>query len=1210
MHRKSFMMFMVFLLMLGSVPANLIQSAHAEAIQQSEVPAGYIPIYTAEDLNTVRTNLSGKYIIMNDIDLTEATAENGAFYNEGAGWIPIGTDTSPFTGTFDGNGHEIIGLNQSIKSDKVIYAGLFGYVKNGKILNLGMVNSKIEAENTSLDSATSQTYAGGIVGYGYNVTITGSYNSGNVASHSLFDGYAGGVAGYVSSVYNAFSTISNSYNSGTIQGKSYTGGIAGQTYRTQISNVYNTADLNPTESKYTGGIAGYLSSSSTVSDANNKGNIQYQYRGGGIAGYASSSSSIKNSSNEGDLIGTASSSIGGGIIGDGYTVTIGQTYNNGDITSTAQSSYGGGIAGSLGSNSSISESYNNGEINVQSYAGGIAGTMYSSVISQVYNTGTISGLFSGGIVSYSSSLTILNSFNIGTLKARSDMGGIVAIARSGTSIKNTYNVGLLQPASSTYIGNKGGIVGENEGIIENSYYLDKAGNGVGTGTTDGTIGLSFEQMKDSATYQGFDFNSVWHLDTNSEFLFPSLAAAPGAESERNIDVSIASLPEKLKYIEGEELDLTGAKLDVKTNHGNSKVIDVSKDMVTGFDSNSPGNQTETLKVTYDGLTATFVVKITAKYTVTFVDYDGTVLKREEVVDGGSATAPEVPVHEGRTFDGWDTDFTNVRDYLYIKAKYTVHSYTVTYRDGDSILWTETYKYGDKVSEPQPPVKSGYAFLNWYKDQEFQNLYSFSDPVNTDENLYGKFAKIPDRVENIVVKPNLDYAKVTWSPVNGADGYSVWWTDSPNEYFYGTYISADTTENTISGLTPGKTYYFKVTAYRMVDGRQIDSPDSKLVSGRTYLAGVTNPKAAAVGSDKVKLTWGQSADATGYEIYRADSSNGSYSKVATITESYTLSYLNTGLLPGRTYYYKTRAYRELDGSKYYSEFSTVVSANPIILGVTAKAAVASYDKMKLSWNRSPEATGYEIYRAYSATGSYSKIVTITNNSTVSYTNSGLLTGKRYYYKIRAYRTISGKNYYSTYSGIVNGMPVLSGTAAKAASAGYNKVKISWKPVSGANGYLVYRATSKTGTYSTIKTSTSSSTVSYTNTSLTSGKTYYYKVRAYRVVSGNKVYGTYSNIASAKPILAAPIKISLAKASSTAIKVSWSKVSEASGYEIYRSTNKTGTYARIKTITSASTTSYKNSSLTKRKTYYYKVRAYKVVRGKKIYSSYTTIASYKL
>ena len=188
------------------------------------------------------------------------------------------------------------------------------------------------------------------------------------------------------------------------------------------------------------------------------------------------------------------------------------------------------------------------------------------------------------------------------------------------------------------------------------------------------------------------------------------------------------------------------------------------------------------------------------------------------------------------------------------------------------------------------------------------------------------------------------------------------------------------------------------------------------------------------------------------------------------------------------------------------------------------------------------------------------------------------------------------------------PTLSKPTVKVSSNSYNSNKLSWNKVTGSSGYEVLRATSKTGTYKSVKTITSGSTVSYTDKSLATGTTYYYKVRAYRTVDKKKVYSSYSSVVSAKPVLKTP-SVKLTSGSKKAT-IKWEKISGASGYEVYRATSKSRKYSKIKTITKNSTVSYVNSSLTKNKTYYYKVRAYRTVNGKKIYSSYSVAKSVKV
>jgi uncharacterized repeat protein (TIGR02543 family) len=174
-----------------------------------------------------------------------------------------------------------------------------------------------------------------------------------------------------------------------------------------------------------------------------------------------------------------------------------------------------------------------------------------------------------------------------------------------------------------------------------------------------------------------------------------------------------------------------------------------------------------------------------------------------------------------------------------------------------------------------------------------------------------------------------------------------------------------------------------------------------------------------------------------------------------------------------------------------------------------------------------------------------------------------------------------------------------TLAKAVSSSYNSISVSWGAVTGAAGYELYRATSSTGTYSLLATRT---TTSYNNTALAAGTTYYYKVRAYRLVGTTKMYGNFTTILSAKPVPSVPVNFTAVRASSTSIKLTWIGVTGASGYEVYRSTYSTGTYSLVKSTTTLYSA---NTSLKKGTTYYYKVRSYRNVGKTKVYSGWTVV-----
>lgn len=245
-----------------------------------------------------------------------------------------------------------------------------------------------------------------------------------------------------------------------------------------------------------------------------------------------------------------------------------------------------------------------------------------------------------------------------------------------------------------------------------------------------------------------------------------------------------------------------------------------------------------------------------------------------------------------------------------------------------------------------------------------------------------------------------------------------------------------------------------------------------------------------------------------------------------------------------------------------------------------------------------ATGYEIYRSTALNGIYSLIGTTVS---ANYINSGLVVNSTYYYKVRTYSINNGINTYGQYSNIVSAKPILSKPILYSVSSGYNSNYISWIKVYGASGYQLYRSTSPNGTYVLLGDTTRNYT---TNRYLIIGRTYYYKARSYRTVNGIRVYSEFSNISSATPTLNTPINLNVKRYTITSVRVSWNRVSGAYAYEIYRLNPMNGTYQLIRSTMSSS---YINSGLTKGNSYSYKVRAYRIIGGKRVYGAFTNTIS---
>lgn len=177
-----------------------------------------------------------------------------------------------------------------------------------------------------------------------------------------------------------------------------------------------------------------------------------------------------------------------------------------------------------------------------------------------------------------------------------------------------------------------------------------------------------------------------------------------------------------------------------------------------------------------------------------------------------------------------------------------------------------------------------------------------------------------------------------------------------------------------------------------------------------------------------------------------------------------------------------------------------------------------------------------------------------------------------------------------------------------------VELDWDKVSGADGYRVYRATSKSGTYTRLVTLSGASKDEYIDKTASSSKTYYYKVRAFEVTSsGAKKFGAYSSIVSVKAIakLGKVYDLEAEREGKKHIELDWDDVAGAEGYRVYRSTSKSSGFTRIATLKGGSIDEYhdKSSSLVSGKKYYYKVRAYRVVNGKYEFGAYSSVVSAK-
>lgn len=331
-----------------------------EITHKTEVPEGWIGIYTEEDLKNVANDLTANYILMADINLTETTTVTDS------NWTAIGTSSKPFTGKIDGNNYKISNLQIGTKTTSS-YQGLFGYTRSGEIKDL-----TIETTSTGINGGS---YIGGLVGYNNGATIENVSVKGNVTGTDNI----GGLIGYNNG------NVTNARAEGTIKGMNYTGGLIGQKVGGTVESCKTSGKViinNNGNRSYIGGLIGY-----------NNGNIIKSYSESTII---TSTTSSYNCNYVGGLVGINSS-------------LIEKSASSGNVQMyTGNGIYIGGLVGQ--NNSTITNSYSTGEVEGIQYVGGMIG--YNN--GNVTNTYTISKVkgnsYLGGLIGYNYSGTITNSY--------------------------------------------------------------------------------------------------------------------------------------------------------------------------------------------------------------------------------------------------------------------------------------------------------------------------------------------------------------------------------------------------------------------------------------------------------------------------------------------------------------------------------------------------------------------------------------------------------------------------------------------------------------------------------------------------------------------------------------------------------------------------------------------------------------------------------
>lgn len=358
---------------------------------------------------------------------------------------------------------------------------------------------------------------------------------------------------------------------------------------------------------------------------------------------------------------------------------------------------------------------------------------------------------------------------------------------------------------------------------------------------------------------------------------------------------------------------------------------------------------------------------------------------------------------------------------YQASVYASYSWIKSYINTDDLtdcgIWIARYN-----NTTTSNTKSGTAYADVPYDYDFWQYSSTSRVDGYSGNLDTNFWYKDTSIKTTGVKASAESAsgpvKLSWSETaDDVTGYRVYRYDPEQEK----YVYLKSTKNrsyTDENVSSGKTYQYKVRCYWTIGGTNYYGSYSSVVSVTTPPAKVSGVSTAVRSSTYLTLSWDKVSGASGYRIYKYNTSSKSYEKVTTISKGSTVSYKITGLTVATEYQFKVRAYKKTDtGTLWGSSSSAYKDCTKPAQTKNLKAATKS-SAVTLTWSKVASAGGYRIYRYNSKTKKYEKIATVKGNKTFSYKNTKLKKGSTMKYKVRAYKTYNGTNYYGAYSEVVS------------------------------------------------------------------------------------------------------------------------------------------------------------------------------------------------
>ena len=400
------------------------------------------------------------------------------------------------------------------------------------------------------------------------------------------------------------------------------------------------------------------------------------------------------------------------------------------------------------------------------------------------------------------------------------------------------------------------------------------------------------------------------------------------------------------------------------------------------------------------------------------------------------------------------------------------------------------------------------------------------------------------------------------------------------------------------LSPQTLYYYRVRA-----GNYIGEGPYSVVALST--SGVSpgvprNVIGTALSASSIRVSW--LAPSTGttpfsYELQSAD--NSDFSNATTLaTAQLTTTFTNTGLSADTTYHYRVRA-TNLVSTGSYASTSAATTGVPPSVPRSFSASATSANSIDLSW-LAPLTGGtpvtYRVDRGTNSALTQGFVIRATAQSGLSFADTGLSAGTRYYYEVRA-QNDAGNSAYVAANAMTDAPPAVAPGLVQSLSAsatGQTTISVSWNAPSTGDTPFTYRVDRSTNSSFTLPATRASglSSTFFNDTGLSAGTTYYYRVNATND-AGTGSYTSTNATTDAAPVTPGVVRnLSASATGQTTVSVSWNAPSTGDTpftYQVQRATNSSFTASLSTRASAQSSTSYSDTGLSAGTTYYYRVRA---------------------